>query len=1018
MKRSGETRPFRTLGTRMRDFGRRLMRHYVAPQAVPSLVEPPPPAWGGAAQTPLIWPETEAPPADFAADMPAESEMPGLLDSDLPDAQPRRVQPKAQPAQAAPPPRPPTPQKGNKADARLLAILNAHQEEEAERQRVREERKAAFDAAEIQRQADPNAPSPRRRGRLAVDYVETSALKQGEDSPPSPKPTPTSPSNVDIPQDEGAIVETPERDDEDTIPLDVHAIQAKLAEENIDWRPAPEPADTDWNAPPLIEAPGDETDAPPDWDGDEDDGGTPPRIDPPPTPLPSPGIAQRAPQSPASDFNEVPDSPVTTEADRFTNTPGTISRPSPTEDRYDPPAPSSLAQRAKQPATPDISGEEIDFRQENADGVGDVPADTASPAFEIEDSDTRPMPIQGASILPPPDFTDEVNDFESEPSAPDETGYSSLSDWVEAHTDAPGVTASSKHVQRREQPSAPDTGGEVIDFAQADQAGEEYFPGDANAPDFVVDEDDTRPMSVQRAPLPSPSYSHETLQFPASDAMTGFEPLYPQREQTDFVDAPDREADVSATAPTPDTVQRAQAYDEPLAVQDVEPFTDEAGYDVSPDESFEGEVDYGDAVRADVPPMPQTVQHRPTPPISDEGEAFEAAGAGDFPAELGYSDGTPDNPLEEQTDADSVITSDHDHRVDLSEPSISPQSAGTVQRQIEPPQIIQRQPLLSTVDDGEGFEPEDRSDFVAEIGYDEDAAVYNNETQVDDRSFEAERDYNTPSSAAGDDLSFQTPDNRNVEAEVIDDTPIYTLEEDATGYASLPEWSADASIGEPPGTVQRAMQPHTPEPGTPFPFVPPAMAGFPGDDVYETDVSALLGDSQSVQPRRAQRRAMPRPDHNQAVESEEVFDTDAPPADDSMGEPPVDLYQAMMGAGMIQPSPADDYESDHVYLPPEPAQPMSPATKADLLNLLDTAPSRPNVNRQTGAEDAVSRVYQPPEPAHSANPPPVIQRAETADEAPPEPAQDDVNVDQLARDVYSVLRNRLRIERERRDRKL
>ncbi|MBZ0290402.1 MAG: hypothetical protein K8I30_22445, partial [Anaerolineae bacterium] len=61
MKRSGQPRPFRTIGTRMRDFGRSMMRHYVPPQELPPVSEPPPPAWNAAAQTPLIWPEPNAP---------------------------------------------------------------------------------------------------------------------------------------------------------------------------------------------------------------------------------------------------------------------------------------------------------------------------------------------------------------------------------------------------------------------------------------------------------------------------------------------------------------------------------------------------------------------------------------------------------------------------------------------------------------------------------------------------------------------------------------------------------------------------------------------------------------------------------------------------------------------------------------------------------------------------------------------------------------------------------------------
>jgi hypothetical protein len=92
----------------------------------------------------------------------------------------------------------------------------------------------------------------------------------------------------------------------------------------------------------------------------------------------------------------------------------------------------------------------------------------------------------------------------------------------------------------------------------------------------------------------------------------------------------------------------------------------------------------------------------------------------------------------------------------------------------------------------------------------------------------------------------------------------------------------------------------------------------------------------------------------------------------------------------------------------------------DLLSFLDEPPPTPHadVNRTQSAENAIARVYEPPP---QQQPPNVVQRAVT-DEPEEKPEKDsvgnaDVNVDQLARDVYSVLRNRLRIERERRDRK-
>jgi len=230
------------------------------------------------------------------------------------------------------------------------------------------------------------------------------------------------------------------------------------------------------------------------------------------------------------------------------------------------------------------------------------------------------------------------------------------------------------------------------------------------------------------------------------------------------------------------------------------------------------------------------------------------------------------------------------------------------------------------------------------------------------------------------------------------------------------------------------------------------MPQFYGDDVYQTDISALLGSQPD--PRPVQRRAalsnhlsdlndeatyaadevapsppldlfqamtgagMVQPVHDatDAYSMDAGFDADGGDAlpgsihraaDEVAPSPPLDLFQAMMQSGMVQPAHDDD-APDGYELPPAD-QPISPVTGADLLDLLNSAPPpRREVSQSPGGEAAVSRAYEPP--------PPLIQRVED-DESLGQGAGEDVNVDQLARDVYSLLRNRLRIERERRDRK-
>jgi hypothetical protein len=290
--------------------------------------------------------------------------------------------------------------------------------------------------------------------------------------------------------------------------------------------------------------------------------------------------------------------------------------------------------------------------------------------------------------------------------------------------------------------------------------------------------------------------------------------------------------------------------------------------------------------------------------------------------------------------------------------------------------------------------------------------------------------------------------------------------DEATPYTEAPIGDADTSSST---SLQRDYKANVPDAGMPFPEALP-YSGFPGDDVYQTDISALLGD-QPPPTRRAQRREK-SPDESTLADADDMnvdqwgedmggqsmdiysamldaemlppapadapgknFDrraTEVPSTfvqrtpeetsfdDDDMSQPPLDVFQAMIQENMIQPPPGDDgYEDapDTFYPSPERTEPMPPSTRADLLNLLDNVPPpRPQVSRQPGGESAVARSPAPqaPEPPRQAAPPEAVQRVESdADEPPAE----DVNVDQLARDVYSVLRNRLRIERERRDRK-
>ena len=122
--------------------------------------------------------------------------------------------------------------------------------------------------------------------------------------------------------------------------------------------------------------------------------------------------------------------------------------------------------------------------------------------------------------------------------------------------------------------------------------------------------------------------------------------------------------------------------------------------------------------------------------------------------------------------------------------------------------------------------------------------------------------------------------------------------------------------------------------------------------------------------------------------------------------------------------------------------PPKGSVDADLLSLLDLPTDTPILRRKT-SEIPVERSNDPPTSSHGANQPdyppnyiappiredgddrnsimraqPTTDPAPTSTEGSEQPqGEGDINVDKLARDVLSVLRQRLRIEQERGGRK-
>ena len=264
----------------------------------------------------------------------------------------------------------------------------------------------------------------------------------------------------------------------------------------------------------------------------------------------------------------------------------------------------------------------------------------------------------------------------------------------------------------------------------------------------------------------------------------------------------------------------------------------------------------------------------------------------------------------------------------------------------------------------------------------------------------------------------------------------------------------------------------TPEPRqTNVSYVPPSpWAAFMQPPEHIADVQRITTPTRGSAAANAPRAQTPAPiQRTPEAEvpgfiSEDVSD-DLPP----VGENEIDLFTAMMNTGMIPPQtqppapavtgrgtppnisrssapetgsrPTPKQPSQHspsgppgTESSPEQQVPDAESADADLLSLLNLPPTTP-VIRQKSSESAVARFsetaaqhehdHQSIPPGYIA-PPDVddwgsIQRAinvgeltSSVSEGEAEGGQQDVDVDKLARDVLDVLRQRLRVERERR----
>jgi hypothetical protein len=658
MKRSG--RPFQSIGTRMRSFGRSILRSYLPPEqdASPEGAPPvPPPAWLAGAQVPLNWPEDAAPPAESPYEEPALSADQYLqqMSTDAapparPPAQPRPAagqpvqrtpaqntpRPSAapnQPVQRQPAQPPARPKPGDsKGDARLLAILAAHQEQDAERERIREQRRKDL-GDDIQRTAEN--PSSRRR-RASFDYVETSSLKsidKGETGSTSNE-TPSKPPAGDDDEDSspaGSIqrtaAETSETGDAKSTASSVDSLRPDVAaaiaaaESPSGYTPGaaanPPPVQ---RAPAQPAAPADAAapvSAPDEVQPAVLDNPSLARRSPANDDLPTAGneAVQRSAADDAADDGEVwADGPFDAADvdDSFELPPQASLTDSPSGERISPPRANPPAQP---PAShPDVSPEAIIRR--NPAGTP-VSAPHANPSQDFESFGEDAPPVQRRTSA------DAGQPMQRMP-ANEQTGWSETS-----FTDAPAIDAG--------KPAEPDDSG----WTSAPDAA--YTPADAD--DAPVDTayyssaeaettDDASPADIL---LPAPPRASTAPPVQRAPGITPPQDTSPAgegewREQSTGApaeasyDADETGWQSYAEADTPSW--QAAPVDEPASYPADEP--DQMSESVAPAVT----APKSPSLAATAPP----VQRAPAEFDSPDAGAFEAPAWNDIPAEAGYAD--------------------------------------------------------------------------------------------------------------------------------------------------------------------------------------------------------------------------------------------------------------------------------------------------------------------------------------------------------------------------------------------
>lgn len=924
--RGNRYRSFRTLGLRLRNFGRRLMRNYDNPQQAPDASAPalPPPSWQVQSEAPLMWqeeshllPVDSQPQAEFLPDPSERTITPRrrMPPSTPPVQRQTQAQSPAQQRQSAPQQQQRSPQQKMSDDDILSNILDFHERREQEREQVRLKRMEQMNnpTPDVQAQSEGQSASPNlpRRRRMGVDYVDTRSIG-GDDSP-------------DVQADRVDTTDT-----------------------------------SDAQSPVTDESPAEDTTFEDDDFLDDDDLDTV-RLAPHDSDVPEPVDREVMDSVQATDVAFTSDT-STKRVARKTDSAPSKSIP----ERDNTPAIEASIQRSTIDSG-EVAGDNPDIDDTINDEVFDDGQEQST--FTQYSSDNPDVPIQRQTAPP-------------------------TSDPVIQRTpdlDMPMGDDDASMVQRQEMAIGDDDYDFVDDNTYSD---DEVFDGGQEQADFTQASSDNPDVPIQRqtAPPTSDSVIQRTpdLDMPMGDDESVT--MDDQPIQRDYDDSGGFEETNSASI-NDQPIQRdyTDDYGEMPTQIDYQAQSQQA---VQRDYDDDGDVWDADWMDADEPRQDDFDDY---PSLNDMGQMVEQGASADVAQDQAQS---APQQIQRQADADSgqavpqnqtsMAESDDsqfafDSTQDLPDSHDDSDFVDWVQDMGDDDGTIQRH----VADDITPVEPVPRSPIrrrgaiISEVNTDDiehlyDTHVPNHDTSHSEAGQPVNRDF------------IQRDYDEHDEGQTFEDSADYQ-EPVVAQWQPTDDGYDDGQVADESPTVNEA----------------------PHSEGIQRDTNITHYQAQSPVVHDADNQSMIPPDGDIEVvypdqQIQRDWDDNARDMGDSESHNTneVDIYTALVNAGAIPPSatqsPAQSIQRAPEASPPEAMQRQTPHDDDPIDAVYETfqnptsTPQAPDVSRSVDVEDTDSEIIDPVDTQNEDNQP---------------------NIDQIARDVYNKLRDRLRIERERRHKK-